>query len=295
MENSKKQTPLEGRLPDFIVVGATKAGTTSLDQYLAMHPEIHMARPKEPRFFTVGNSGSNHHRGVDWYRGLFRSERLRCGETSPQYTHWPTRSGVVDRIYALVPACRLIYLVREPWSRIRSHYYMNLSTGNTDLKFADYLSRTPHVLDAGCYGTQYLQLVKRFPKQRILVLESAHLQRDTRSTLREVFTFLEVDPTFDTPGFDHRFHVRSEKAGLSIIGQRIMKSSGVQFLKRRLSPWAFYHLRQFLTKPFFGPTPPFDVPQSLKNELNHRFEREVELLRSTSRLDLHSIEPRSPR
>lgn len=133
MANSENRTALEGRLPDFIVVGATKAGTTSLDQYLAMHPQIHMARPKEPRFFTVGNPSSNYHRGVAWYRGLFRSERLCCGETSPQYTHWPTRSGVVERMHALVPKCRLIYLVREPWARIRSHYYMNLSTGNTDL------------------------------------------------------------------------------------------------------------------------------------------------------------------
>jgi len=71
----------EGRLPNFIIVGATKAGTTSLDFYLSLHPEIQMARPKEPRFFIdaqepFGRWG----RGPDWYRGLFQTGKRLCGE-----------------------------------------------------------------------------------------------------------------------------------------------------------------------------------------------------------------------
>ena len=78
------------RWPDFLVIGATKAGTTSLDFYLSLHPDIHMARPKEPRFFIddaepIGRWS----RGEEWYRSLFVSPKRLAGETSPLYTDEP--------------------------------------------------------------------------------------------------------------------------------------------------------------------------------------------------------------
>lgn len=83
-----------GRLPDFLVIGVTKAGTTSLDFYLSLHPEIHMARPKEP----LGRWS----RGETWYRGCFVSPKRLSGEASPAYTHAPALSAVAQRAAGLI-------------------------------------------------------------------------------------------------------------------------------------------------------------------------------------------------
>ena len=292
MPSPNSETP--GRLPDFIVVGATKAATTSLDQYLALHPQIHMARPKEPRYFVEGVIGSTSHRGLEWYRSLFQSERTMCGETSPQYTYWPTRTGVAARIQEVIPHCRLIYLVREPWSRLKSHYFMKLRTGRTADNLATHLSAAPQVRDASCYGTQLAELMRYFPRDQILVVESARLQRKSREALREVFRFLCVDPNFDTPGFDHQYHVRQDQSALSPTGMRLLNSSAVKFLESHLSQWAFYHARNMLSWPFRRTIPPLEIPAALQSGLTDLFRREVDLLRNLTSQDLPSLEVQPP-
>lgn len=78
MKESKKN---QGRLPDFIVIGSGKGGTTSLDFYLSLHPEIQMARPKEPRFFVdLPPPLGRWSLGIPWYRGLFRSGKKFAGK-----------------------------------------------------------------------------------------------------------------------------------------------------------------------------------------------------------------------
>lgn len=292
MPNPPHTTP--GRLPDFIVVGATKAGTTSIDQYLSLHPQIHMARPKEPRYFVEGVIGSTSHLSLDWYRSLFRSERTMCGETSPQYTYWPTRTGVAARIQEVIPHCRLIYLVREPWSRLKSHYLMKLRTGRTADDLATHLNAAPQVRDASCYGTQLSELLRYFPREQILVLESSRLQRQTREALREVFLFLGVDPGFDTAGFDHQYHVSQEQSALSHTGMRLLNSPTVRFLERTLSQWAFYHARNILSWPFRRTVPPLEISPALQTRLTDLFRREVDLLRRLTGEAFPSLEVRAP-
>jgi len=90
---------LGGRLPDFIIVGATKAGTTSLDFYLSLHPEIQMVRPKEPRcFINAPEPVGRRYRGLDWYRSLFVSDKALCGENSATYAAAPSILGVPAQI-----------------------------------------------------------------------------------------------------------------------------------------------------------------------------------------------------
>jgi hypothetical protein len=79
-----------GRLPNFIVIGAAKRGTTSLHYYLSLHPEIFMSRVKEARFFgDERDSIGRWNRGLDWYNSLFQTTLPICGESSPAYTTWP--------------------------------------------------------------------------------------------------------------------------------------------------------------------------------------------------------------
>src|SRR5689334_25243197 len=81
-------------LPNLLVIGAAKAGTTSLHSYLSLHPEIFMSQRKELNFF---DDRSRWNKGVEWYKSNFNDEFRVNGETSPQYSRYPRNAGVPDR------------------------------------------------------------------------------------------------------------------------------------------------------------------------------------------------------
>jgi hypothetical protein len=105
-------------LPNLIVIGSAKCGTTGLHRYLDLHPEIAMAAAKELDFFA---GTQNWQRGVEWYESQFRPATVR-GETSPSYTQYPRVAGVPARMAQVVPSARLVYIVRDPIERTISAY-----------------------------------------------------------------------------------------------------------------------------------------------------------------------------
>src|SRR5581483_2636709 len=104
-------------LPTFFIIGATRAGTTSLAQYLASHPEVHMSPYKEPHFFVEPGDGlpsvADRIGTLPAYERLFVTDLPVRGEASTSYSHFPARRGVPERIHAMVPAARILYLVRD--------------------------------------------------------------------------------------------------------------------------------------------------------------------------------------
>ena len=106
-------------LPNLIIIGGLKCGTTSIHHYLGLHPEIHMSKPKELNFFV---EELNWDLGLDWYRGRFDDRFAVRGESSPHYTNLPYFEGVPERIHEHIPDAKLIYMVRDPISRILSHW-----------------------------------------------------------------------------------------------------------------------------------------------------------------------------
>src|SRR3712207_3189656 len=89
-----------GALPNLIVIGAMKCGTTSLHRYLDLHPEVAMSTAKELSFFSRPERYDG--LGVDWYKGFFDPTAAIRGESSPEYSHGPP-AGVPARIRTLVP------------------------------------------------------------------------------------------------------------------------------------------------------------------------------------------------
>jgi hypothetical protein len=110
-----------GRLPDFVVIGAMKAGTTSLHEWLDAQPEVWGVPVKEPHFFSQDGVWE---RGVDWYRDLFADAPpgALAGESSTSYADPEYIDRVVERMRTLLPDARLIYVVRHPIDRLRSDY-----------------------------------------------------------------------------------------------------------------------------------------------------------------------------
>lgn len=199
-----------------------KCGTTSLYYYLGQHPEIFMSREKEPRFFI---DSQNARKGLDWYESLFPdvSARVR-GEASPQYSSYPTHRGVAQRMHELVPEAKLIYLVRDPIERIVSDYMGHYANRLEHQPISDAVAPSPtnEYVCRSRYHAQLEQFLRYYPRERILVLSQSELMRERRASLRRVFGFLDVDPSFDSARFDE---IKRPSTELRRINDRFSRAS----------------------------------------------------------------------
>lgn len=199
-------------LPDFLILGAQKAGTTALYAYLREHPDLTGPLWKEVSFFD-----RHFARGVAWYRGNFplRSRGRIVGEASPSYLFHPLAPA---RAAAVVPEARLIVLVRDPVERAYSHYRHEVALGRESLAFEDALDREEERLDGelermgadpryfshawwkhtylarGRYAEQLERWLARFPSERLLVVSNDELAARPGETYGRVLAFLGVPP-----------------------------------------------------------------------------------------------------
>jgi hypothetical protein len=203
-----------GRLPDFLIIGAAKSGTSTLFDYLCRHSRIYGPEEKEPCFFDPHVSWD---RGIDWYRSLFagaRPEQL-CFEGSTNYTRYPQVRGVPERIRATVPDAKLIYIVREPVERAYSHYVhrysRELHRGEPfRSRFEEFVEREPMCIDSSLFATQIDRYLDHFPREHLLLLRFDRLVESPAPLLERVQRFLGV-PYEDLwrEGAIHTNHQRS--------------------------------------------------------------------------------------
>jgi hypothetical protein len=191
-------------LPNFLIIGAAKAGTTSLYHYVRSHPQAFMPERKELSFFC---EEFNWKRGVDWYERHFEGAgpAVGVGEASPRYTVYPVYRGVPARIAGLLPDVRLVYLVREPIKRMQSHYLDRVIHGLESQPIEQALLGNTFYLSSSSYALQLEQYLGYFPRDRILVILSEDLQRNRQEALSRVFRFLGIDPDWRTDVFDEEF------------------------------------------------------------------------------------------
>lgn len=182
------------RLPNLIVIGAAKAGSTSLHNHLDLHPEISMSFDKEVRYFTDPDCRS----WVGRYQDYFPPGTRYRGESTPQYTKWPLYPGVVDRMADLVPDARLVYLVRDPVDRAIAEYVEEVTWGVITASVEEELSdaEAPHnvIVAPSRYATQLREFHRRFDPSQILVLDLGDLRDDPGATMTRVFDFLGLEP-----------------------------------------------------------------------------------------------------
>jgi hypothetical protein len=208
-----------GALPNLIVIGAQKCGTSGLHYYLGLHPEIAMSTPKELNFFIKER---NWDRGTEWYARHFDPDAIVRGESSPNYTAYPHHAGVPERMRSLIADTRLIYLVRDPVERIAAHWVHNYAKRREkgDIAATVMHPNTTYVLRSQ-YFMQLRQFLNRFPAERILILDQADLRHRRLETLRTTFSFLGVDPGFGDPGFTRERHRTGRKHRATKTGLRL--------------------------------------------------------------------------
>ncbi|MGA8218278.1 MAG: sulfotransferase, partial [Solirubrobacterales bacterium] len=155
-------------LPNLIIVGGLKCGTTSIHHYLGLHPEIHMSKPKELNFFV---EELNWDLGLDWYRSRFDSRFAVRGESSPHYTNLPYFEGVPQRIGEHIPDAKLLYMVRDPISRILSHWCHAVGAGYETRTMEEALARSDQTyVTRSRYWMQLQPYIERFDRSQIEII-----------------------------------------------------------------------------------------------------------------------------
>lgn len=236
-----------GNLPNMIVIGAQKCGTTSLHYYLGLHPRIIMSREKETNFFIAERHWS---KGVDWYRSQFTGDADVFGEASPNYTNYDHFRGVAVRMHSVVPEARLIYVLRDPVERIVSQYVhycdMGLEHRSIDVALADL--RTFRYVQLSSYFTQLSQYLRFFPRDRILIVIAEEMRRSPEQQMKQIFTFLNVDASFSTAKFSRIQHRSIYKRRKTAVGIWLEKSPLGQLI-RCLPPELRWHVMKIVYFP----------------------------------------------
>ena len=209
---------MPGYLPNLLIVGAAKSGTTSLHSYLDHHPSVAMSEQKELQLF----SRENWRDLLDWYRGHFHVRAPVRGESSPAYSMDPVLPQVPERAREVIPNARIVYMVRDPIERLLAHYVEFVTLGLEKKPFeaalADYDSGRNVYAMTSSYAHQLERWHAAFPASQVLVLDQRELLDERRDTLRRVFRFLEIDDSFWTSEFDQLHNTRTMKLRVNRFG-----------------------------------------------------------------------------
>lgn len=181
------------RLPNLIIIGSQKCGTTSLHSYIARHPEVTMSTPKELDFFIDHPKYGNWRRGIEWYLEHFDPEFVIRGESSPNYTANPFLPGVAERMADLIPSAKLIFIVRDPVERVRANYVHRYANRVEYRPIEEaVLDEDSEYIQRSRYHAQLTNFMRFYPAENILVLEQDDLLHRRRPTLKSVWRFLGI-------------------------------------------------------------------------------------------------------
>lgn len=208
-------------LPDFLILGAQKSGTTSLFQYLMQHRQIGSGFKKEVHYFDW-----NYTKGPSWYRAFFPTHRYvakktrslgryLCGEATPYYLFHP---AVPKRVQSLLPDAKFIVVLRNPVDRAYSHYHHSVARGQEACSFEEAIDREPERLrgeeekllrdeayvsnphirhsyfSRGCYVDQLHRWLEYYPMESFVIVRADDLSIDPQSVCDAITSFLELPP-----------------------------------------------------------------------------------------------------
>ena len=298
-------------MPNFLVIGAAKAGTTSLYRYLRSHPDIYLSPIKEPKYFAfpetrpffVGPDSNRRNQDptIIWkleeYRQLFdgRTYQAAAGEVSPQYIYCECSPGSIRK---LIPDAKLIAILRDPTDRAFSHFCHSRRDGREPLSnFAAALAAEDkriaagwwfnfHYRNRGYYAKQLKRYLELFPREQILVLLYDDMVSNCPALLRKICAFLGVDENFEFDTTEH--HNVTYGIPRSISFNRFLNSVGpTKRFIRTLLP-ADFRLSAFhkFTAINLGPKPRLDP--EVRRQLVAEFKPDIEELQKLIDRDLSS-------
>jgi hypothetical protein len=258
------------RLPDFVVIGAPKAGSTSLFAYLRAHPQVFMCSPKEPEFF---NDERNWRRGVGWYAGLFADagDALVAGEASVRYaTTRPASAHVAERMSTVLPDARIVYVVRHPVERMVSQWRHNRNVHAEQDRLVEALDK-PRYTDISRYADRLAPFLEHYPRERVHVVVSERLRHDRQAELARLFTFLGVDPEARIEDVGHEHNRAQDKREPRPWTRVVLRSRVVRAARVRVVPRLPRRVRRALELLTRRPSRSAAVPEDIVARLSPQF------------------------
>jgi hypothetical protein len=267
-------------LPNLIVIGAPKAGTSSLHFYLDLHPQVAMSRVKELSYFWREDWRERR----AWYEAQFefpdREVRV-SGESTPFYAAYPFRQNVPERMRELVPNVKLIYMVRDPIDRLLSHWVQRAGDGDRapfEKYMDEYEQPDNRIVCPSRYWLQVERYMHLFDPSQLLVVDQHDLRVRRRETLRAVFRFLEVDDSFESIRLEREINTRAEKVAPRRLGaqawDRVLRPAG-----RRAPERIRAIVRTPATRLLYRPIPEPVLTATMRARLRAMLAPEVQALR----------------
>ncbi|ACK70383.1 sulfotransferase [Gloeothece citriformis PCC 7424] len=184
------------RLPNFLIIGAAKSGTTTLNKYLLRHPQVYMSSIKEPQFFAVDEIYA---KGLDWYSSLFNEAKPDqvCGEASTDYTKFPLYPETASRIAKTLPDIKMIYIMRNPVDRAYAYYMHRGRKLGYKETFEERINETGIYINPSYYMMQIEQYLQFFPKESFLFLLMDDFLKEPAKVLRQICHFIGVNDDID--------------------------------------------------------------------------------------------------
>lgn len=206
-------------LPTFLIVGAPKAGTTALHAYLAEHPGVAMTSVKEPMVFEPPDWEAR----LGGYAALFEHDAPVRGESSTAYASFPWVPEIPDRVRAVAPRMRIVYLVRDPIARLVSHYAQNVWDAKRVRPFAELMDDLEHPLNMPVWCSRYATQLERWTErfEDVLVLDQRDLLRERDATIARVLEFVGADPAFRSPAWETEHNTALEHRRPTALGRRL--------------------------------------------------------------------------
>lgn len=264
-------------MPNLIIIGGLKCGTTSIHHYLGLHPEIQMSKPKELNFFV---EEMNWDLGLNWYASRF-DDRLKVrGESSPHYTNLPRFEGVAEKIRQNCPDARLIYMVRDPIKRILSHWVHATGAGYETREFIPTLEKPDtQYINRSKYWMQLQPYLERFPSEQVTIITQEELHTEREETMRKAFAFAGVDAGFTSEQFDREWEKSSAKQGDKYqFMEKLIKLPGFRSFDRnfdRLPESMRWLVEKVVHDPEKPSAPKPDLPDDLFETIRSRFTEDV--------------------
>lgn len=248
---STGNSPVAAVVPDFVLVGSAKCGTTALCGLLAQHPDVFLHPRKELNFFSFD---AVYARGFEWYVRQFDAGGgcTAVGEGSPTYAKRGKHPHAAERLARHLPHARLLFIARHPLRRMESAWLHARRAGHRSFaSFARTVERFPEYVDTSDFRWQLEPYAERFPGERIFVLFFEDLIADPAAVAARAFRFLGVDDAVavDPGGTDTNPSLgrRSDTALL----RALRRVPGVRALERNVPAIGRFterHLRHVLTE-----------------------------------------------
>ena len=268
---------------DFFIVGAPKAGTTSLYHYLNQHPDIEMSKVKEPNYFSsksIKDQGTYYNSNIVdnymEYHSLFNLENKTAlfGEASVSYLFY---HDVPVKIKKYNNSSKIIIVLRNPIERAFSHYLMDYRLGLVTQEFRHIIQKLKEsgdnnllyqqYIELGQYSEQVLRYINEFGRDNILIIDYDNFKHNNKKEVQDVYNFLGVDVGF-LPDFSVNFNK------FILPNKLIYRFYSIRLIRKIVAAFLPVNMQDYIRRKFFLSNKPVMSVQ-IRDQLKEVFEEDI--------------------